>query len=266
MNWEEISKELLSLLGGKSNIKSNMACMTRLRVGVKDVTKVDVDAIKQVEGVMGVVESDTIQIVFGPGKVNKVLEAFSALTGIKGEVTYEDVTDVAKENKAAQKAKYDKPVQNFLKRIANIFVPLLPGIIAAGLINGLINVINVSSGGALSGVWWYECIHTMGWALFAYLPIFAGYNAAREFGGSPILGGIAGAMCIANAAMPLLAGYGEKAVQITLPMTGAVYNPAGGGLIAALIAGVFFAFLEKKIRKVMPSLIDTFISPYSVHL
>jgi PTS system sucrose-specific IIC component len=264
MNWEEISKELLSLLGGKSNIKSNMACMTRLRVGVKDVTKVDVDAIKQVDGVMGVVESDTIQIVFGPGKVNKVLEAFSALTGIKGEVTDEDVTDVAKENKAAQKAKYDKPVQNFLKRIANIFVPLLPGIIAAGLINGLINVINVSSGGALSGVWWYECIHTMGWALFAYLPIFAGYNAAREFGGSPILGGIAGAMCIANAAMPLLAGYGEKAVQITLPMTGAVYNPAGGGLIAALIAGVFFAFLEKKIRKVMPSLIDTFISPLLV--
>ena len=264
MNWEEISKELLSLLGGKTNIKSNMACMTRLRVGVKDVTKVDVEAIKQVEGVMGVVESDTIQIVFGPGKVNKVLEAFSALTGIKGEVTDEDVTDVAKENKAAQKAKYDKPVQNFLKRIANIFVPLLPGIIAAGLINGLINVINVSSGGALSGVWWYECIHTMGWALFAYLPIFAGYNAAREFGGSPILGGIAGAMCIANAAMPLLAGYGEKAVQIKLPMTGAVYNPAGGGLIAALIAGVFFAFLEKKIRKVMPSLIDTFISPLLV--
>ncbi len=264
MNWEEISKELLSLLGGKTNIKSNMACMTRLRVGVKDVTRVDVEAIKQVEGVMGVVESDTIQIVFGPGKVNKVLEAFSALTGIKGEVTDEDVTDVARENKAAQKAKYDKPVQNFLKRIANIFVPLLPGIIAAGLINGLINVINVSSGGALSGVWWYECIHTMGWALFAYLPIFAGYNAAREFGGSPILGGIAGAMCIANTAMPLLAGYGEKAVQIKLPMTGAVYNPAGGGLIAALIAGVFFAFLEKKIRKVMPSLIDTFISPLLV--
>ncbi|MCR4781557.1 MAG: PTS transporter subunit EIIC [Lachnospiraceae bacterium] len=264
MNWEEISKELLSLLGGKENVKSNMACMTRLRVSVKDMSKVDVDAIKEVEGVMGVVTSDTIQIVFGPGKVNKVLDAFSKLTGLRGEVTDEDVDDVARENKAAQKAKYDKPVQNFLKRIANIFVPLLPGIIAAGLINGLINVINVSSGGALSGVWWYECIHTMGWALFAYLPIFAGYNAAREFGGSPILGGIAGAMCIANAAMPLLAGYGEKAVQIKLPMTGAVYNPAGGGLIAALIAGVFFAFLEKKIRKVMPSLIDTFISPLLV--
>lgn len=264
MNWEEISRELLNLLGGKENVKSNMACMTRLRVGVKDITKVDVEGIKNIEGVMGVVESDTIQIVFGPGKVNKVLTAFSALTGLQGTVSDENVEDVAKENKAAQKAKYDKPVQNFLKRIANIFVPLLPGIIAAGLINGLINVINVSSGGALSGIWWYECIHTMGWALFAYLPIFAGYNAAKEFGGSAILGGIAGAMCIANAAMPLLAGYGEKAEQIKLPMTDAVYNPAGGGLIAAIIAGIFFAFLEKKIRKVMPDLIDTFISPLLV--
>ncbi len=264
MNWEEISRELLNLLGGKENVKSNMACMTRLRVGVKDITKVDVEGIKNIEGVMGVVESDTIQIVLGPGKVNKVLTAFSALTGLQGTVSDENVEDVAKENKAAQKAKYDKPVQNFLKRIANIFVPLLPGIIAAGLINGLINVINVSSGGALSGIWWYECIHTMGWALFAYLPIFAGYNAAKEFGGSAILGGIAGAMCIANAAMPLLAGYGEKAEQIKLPMTDAVYNPAGGGLIAAIIAGIFFAFLEKKIRKVMPDLIDTFISPLLV--
>ena len=88
--------------------------------------------------------------------------------------------DLAKENKAAQKAKYDKPLQNFLKKIANIFVALLPGIIAAGLINGISNVVNVSTGGALSGIWWYECIRTMGWALFAYLPILVGYNAAKR--------------------------------------------------------------------------------------
>lgn len=262
MDVNEVSKSLLQELGGKGNVSSNEACMTRLRVGVKDMSKVNVEAIKKIEGVMGVVESDTLQIVFGPGTVNKVLDAFSALTGIAKGAVAEDVNDVARENKATQKAKYDKPVQNFLKRIANIFVPLLPGIIAAGLINGLTNVINVSTGGALSGIWWYECIHTMGWALFAYLPIFVGYNAAREFGGSPILGGIGGAICIANASMPLLATYGDA--QITLPMTGAVYNPSNGGLIAALIAGVCFAWLEKKIRKVMPSIIDTFISPLLV--
>ena len=262
MDVNVVSNELLRALGGKENITSNEACMTRLRVGVKDMSKVDVDAVKKIDGVMGVVESDTLQIVFGPGTVNKVLDVFAGLTGIAKGTVAEDVNDVARENKAAQKAKYDKPVQNFLKRIANIFVPLLPGIIAAGLINGLTNVINVSTGGALSGIWWYETIHSMGWALFAYLAIFVGHNAAREFGGSPILGGIGGAICIANASMPLLATYGDS--QIMLPMTGAAYNPGNGGLIAALIAGVFFAWLEKKIRKVMPSIIDTFVSPLLV--
>lgn len=161
-----------------------------------------------------------------------------------------------------QKAKYDKPVQRFLKKIANIFVALLPGIIAAGLINGICNVINVSTHGALAGVWWFACIRTMGWALFAYLPILVGYNAAREFGGSGALGAIAGAMSISNAGMPLLAVIQEK--QILLPITNAPFNPASGGLLAALIAGMFFAVLEKRIRKHMPDLIDTFISPLLV--
>jgi PTS system sucrose-specific IIC component len=102
----------------------------------------------------------------------------------------------------------------------------------------------------------------MGWALFAYLPILVGYNAAKEFGGSGVLGAIAGAMSISNAAMPLLATVKDN--QIMLPITNAVFNPASGGLLAALIAGMFFAFLEKKIRKRMPDLIDTFISPLLV--
>ena len=116
------------------------------------------------------------------------------------------MTDAAAENKAAQKAKYEhKPVQAFMKKIANVFVALLPGIIAAGLINGICNVINVSSGNMFANDWWYQGIRSMGWALFAYLPILVGFNAAREFGGSAVLGGIAGMMCIANSAMPLLA-------------------------------------------------------------
>ena len=262
MDFREISIKLLEKLGGKDNIRSSESCMTRLRVGVRDRSKVDIEGLKGIDGVLGVVESDTVQIVFGPGKVNKVFDAFSSLTGITKAAVAEDVSQAARENKEANKAKYDKPLQNFLKRIANIFVPLLPGIIAAGLINGLTNVINVSTGGVFTGIWWYECIRTMGWALFAYLPVFVGYNAAREFGGSPILGGLAGAICIVNPAMPLLAASGDS--QIILPMTGAVYNPSNGGLLAALIAGVVFALLEKKIRKVMPDMIDTFISPLLV--
>ena len=262
MDVNEVCRQLLVELGGKENVLSNEACITRLRVGIRDMSLVNIDAIKQVEGVMGVVEADTLQIVFGPGKVNKVLEAFIAQTGIAKGSQVGDAASLAQQNKAAQKAKHNNPVQAFLKRVANIFVPLLPGIIAAGIINGLTNVINVSFDGRLSGIWWYESIRTMGWALFAYLPIFAGYNAAREFGGSPILGGIAGAICVANPAMPLLATYGDS--QVILPMTGAVYNPSTGGLVAALVAGALFAQLERQVRKVMPSVIDTFMTPFIV--
>ncbi|MBR3326149.1 MAG: PTS transporter subunit EIIC [Atopobiaceae bacterium] len=262
MDVDKVCQQVLDALGGKENVRSNEACMTRLRVSVHDMSLVDLDALGKIDGVMGVVNADTLQIVFGPGTVNKVLESFVRLTGIPKGSVRADASEVAHQNKATQSAKHAGPAQEFLKHVANIFVPLLPGIIAAGLINGITNVVNVSSGGALSGQWWYESIRTMGWALFAYLPIFAGYNAAREFGGSPILGGISGAICVANSAMPLLAMYGDN--QVILPMTGAVYNPGSGGLVAALLAGGLFAWLERKIRNVMPSIIDTFVTPLLV--
>ena len=131
MNADEVSVQLLEYLGGKDNIRSNMACMTRLRVGVKDMSKVSVDKLKSVEGVLGVVEADTIQIVFGPGKSGKILEAFSKLTGIGKSMVSDSASYVAKVNKDALKAKHNKPLQRFFKRIADIFIPLLPGIIAA---------------------------------------------------------------------------------------------------------------------------------------
>ena len=266
MTNKELAQKLLDLLGGKDNVLANAACMTRLRVTVKDAGNVDTEGIKALDGVMGLVEDDTMQIVLGPGKVNKVLEEFSKLTGLAKGVADESVVDAAATNKAAQKAKYEsKPVQAFLKKISNVFVALLPGIIAAGLINGICNVINVSTAGALAGEWWYQGIRSMGWALFAYLPILVGYNAAREFGGSAALGGIAGMMCIANSAMPLLApGAADPATAILLPLTSAQYNPAAGGMIAALIAGAFFAWMERQIRKIMPNALDTFLSPLLV--
>ncbi len=261
MDYQKIAKEVLLAVGGKENVSANAACMTRLRISVVDPGKADIAALKKTEGVLGVVDSGTIQLVFGPGTVNKVGEEFSLLTGLAlgAEQADQDVETIAQENKTANKAKHNGPVQNFLKRIANIFVPLLPGIIAAGLINGVCNVINVSTQGALSGQWWYECIRTMGWALFAYLPLLVGMNAAKEFRGSAVLGAIAGAMSISSAAMPLLSKFHDA--DVLLPLTGKVFNPGAGGLLAALIAGIFFAYLERWVRKWMPTILDTFLTP-----
>jgi PTS system sucrose-specific IIC component len=262
MDYKRIAQEVLNSVGGKGNVSANVTCMTRLRITLKDSSKVKLDEVKKIEGVLGVVESDTLQVVFGPGKVNKVGDEFASLTGIAlGTSDEVNAEDLARENKAANKAKQNNPVQVFLRKIANIFVPLLPGIIAAGLINGLTNVINVSTHNSISGIWWYECIRTMGWALFAYLPILVGMNAAKEFKGSPVLGALAGAMSIANVAMPLLSKYGAGKLPVNIPLTNTVFNPAAGGLLAALIGGMFFALIERQIRKIMPDMLDTFFTP-----
>ncbi|MFL0247657.1 PTS transporter subunit EIIC [Candidatus Clostridium stratigraminis] len=262
MDYKRIAQEVLNSVGGKSNVSANFTCMTRLRISLKDTSKVKLDEVKKIEGVLGVVESDTLQVVFGPGKVNKVGDEFASLTGIAlGTSDEVNAEDLARENKAANKAKQNHPVQVFLRKIANIFVPLLPGIIAAGLINGLTNVINVSTHNSISGIWWYECIRTMGWALFAYLPILVGMNAAKEFKGSPVLGALAGALSIANVAMPLLSKYGAGKLPVNLPITNTVFNPAAGGLLAALIGGMVFALIERQIRKIMPDMLDTFFTP-----
>ena len=105
MTNKELAQKLLDLLGGKDNVLANAACMTRLRVTVKDTGNVDTEGIKALDGVMGLVEDDTMQIVLGPGKVNKVLEECSKLTGLAKGVADESVVDAAATNKAAQKAK-----------------------------------------------------------------------------------------------------------------------------------------------------------------
>ncbi|MCH3973334.1 MAG: PTS transporter subunit EIIC [Oscillospiraceae bacterium] len=264
MNYEQTAQKVLTAIGGKANVVANMTCMTRLRVSLRDASKVNMDTLKKIDGVLGVVQSENLQIVFGPGVVRKVGDEFAKLTGLAlGADNADNTTDVkavAKENKAANKKKHDGPVQRFLKHIANVFIPILPGIIAAGLINGIINVINVSTKNAFAGVWWYQTIHVIGWALFLYLPIFVGMNAAKEFRGSPILGALAGSYFVVHPLMPLIA-KAASGQQILLPLTGKVFNPANGGLISALIAGILFAYLERGIRKIMPNILDTFFTP-----
>lgn len=259
LSLKEIAKQVLDNVGGRENIRGNATCMTRLHVTVVDTGKVNIDALKKIESVMGVVAGQTVQIVFGPGRVNKVGAEFSELTKIPLGSQDDNVKEVAKENKKNLDKKQTSKVQIFFKHFANIFVPLLPGIIAAGMINGLTNVINVSTNKAYVGTWWYALIMTLGWALFLYLPIFVGMNAAKEFKGSAILGAMGGALSVTVPAMPLLAAINKK--PILLPLTNAQFAPAAGGLLAALFTGIFFAYVERFVRKYIPELLDTFLTP-----
>lgn len=256
---KEMSEEILKLVGGVGNVYKNAICMTRLHITVKDESLVNYDGLKAIEGVLGVIKGKTVQVVVGPGKVMKVGEAFSTFTNISLESDDIDIKQVAKTNKKVNDAKQTNHVQVFFKHFANIFLPILPGIAAAGLINGITKVIDVSTKNAYQGEWWYALITTLGWALFLYLPIFVGMNAAKEFKGSAILGGIGGALSVSHAAMPLLKQINDQ--SILLPLTNAAFDPAAGGLLAALFTGIFLAYLERLVRKYVPEILDTFLTP-----
>ncbi len=258
MDSRKLAKEIYDVLGGKENILSNATCMTRLRVKVKE--NIDLSEIKKIEGIMNVVEADTLQIILGPGIVNSVGQEFSKLTGIPlGFSDISNVKDLANENKKVNKEKHDGIIQRFLQKIANIFVPLLPGIIAAGLIMGLTNVINVTTKGQFNTEWWFAAIRSIGFVMFGYLALYVGMNSVKEFGGTAILGGIIGSIFIANPALPLLVKVEEKG--IVLPFTGKPFSPGIGGLLAALFMGIIIAYIEKNVRKIMPTILDTFFTP-----
>ena len=259
---QDLAQEILELVGGKSNISEIVSCMTRLRLTIKDNSLVNIDALKKVDGVLGVVQSETLQIVLGPGKVTKVAQIMANLADINlttedGNNDLAEVKKQAHENKAAQKAKHDKPLQRGLHHIANVFVPLLPGIIAAGLVNGITNVIDYQTGSAFANDWWYMAIKTIGWGLFAFLPVFVGMYAAKEFKGSPILGGIGGIFCLSLG----LPTFPLASLAISMPFTNKPYVTGVGGLLTALFMGIFIALTERWIRTWMPNIFDTFFTP-----
>lgn len=254
---KNVANQIIDLVGGKDNIRGVASCMTRLRLSLNDFDQVQLSSLKNVSGVLGVVEADTLQVILGPGKVTKVANEVAEMVGVNvAQVDVVEAGDLADRNKQAQKASHQGPLQRALGRIANIFVPLIPGIIAAGFINGLVNLINFQTGGSLAGEWWFQLLRALGSGVFTFLPILVGMNAAREFGGTPVLGAIAGMLATAAGTAASLGSEG-----VLMPITNAPYNAAAGGMIAALIAGVFFAFLEKNIRKFMPDVLTTFFTP-----
>lgn len=257
----DIAKAIIEVVGGASNIQEVHTCMTRLHLRLNDRSKVDESALKDVEGVLGTVPGDVYQIVFGPGKVTKIGDEAKDLLKDTLDQNEIDLAKRGKEEKAKRVAKQTNPVQVFFKRFANIFLPLLPGIAGAGLINGLTKAFNFYTESAYVGEWWYALIMTIGWALFLYLPIFVGMNAAKEFGGTPVLGGIGGALSVSHSAMPLLKKIGEGELDIILPITNAPFNPATGGILAAVFTGAMIAFIEKRVRRIVPDVLDMFLTP-----
>ncbi|MGF7088316.1 PTS system sucrose-specific IIC component [Kroppenstedtia sanguinis] len=253
MNKEQrMAQEILLHVGGKDNIRHIAFCMTRLRLSLKDDHKVQHDALKKVEGVMGVVDDETLQLVIGPGTVNKVADEMSRLTGsAAGEEAEPEVDQMTFEEKAALnkesiKQKNKTPFKSFLRRLGNIFIPLIPGLVASGIINGAANF--AVNAGVSDKTAWMQILLLLGSSLFTFLAILVGWNTAKEFGGTPVLGAIAG-MILFNPALENIVIFGEELVV------------GRGGLFGVIFAAWLMTFVEKRVRRIVPGAVDIIFTP-----
>jgi sucrose PTS system EIIBCA or EIIBC component len=239
-----LAGKILEQLGGPENIVNYTHCMTRLRVTPKDDSVINKVAIKNIEGVIGVLEEETLQIILGPGKVNKVTEEFGRLIDAAGGI---DLKGKAASTKAEINKKNATPFKLFLRKISSIFIPLIPALVASGLITGITKAI-IQAGWLAGDSQLATILSVIGGGLFGYLGILVGTNAAKEFGGSPALGAIAGILII----NPAVAG---------IKLFDTALLPGRGGLIGVLFAAIFIALVEKRVRRYVPQSLDLFITP-----
>ncbi len=270
----ETTGKIIQLLGGSENIASAENCMTRLRFGLRDMQKADQEALKKVDGVLNlVVTEDSLQVVVGPGKAKKMMDEIHKQLGtaggseepaVTGTVTSGKVGDW-EANKQQIKGKQKKGrVKLALQAIANIFIPLIPAIIAAGLFNGVAGLLKnlqdtgtlPADNGIITGI--YLVLSLMGGAFMSYFAIYVGINSAKVFGATPALGGMIGAMTIMttiNDIAQLLGLYNNDT-----PLASTLQTGRGG--VLAVIGGVFIlAQIEKFVRKHTPDVLDLIVTP-----
>ncbi|MFI5765978.1 PTS transporter subunit EIIC [Streptomyces sp. NPDC051563] len=251
---------ILPLVGGPDNVLSIAHCMTRLRINLRDRSLVQDEALKALPAVMGVVEDDTYQIVLGPGTVARVTPEFEALVaegrsaapaaapaapaGAGAGHTADELAAQGAAIKNAQKAKNSTPFKLFLRRIANIFVPLIPALIGCGIIAGL--------NGFLTNMGWVPAVvpalAAMASGFMSLIAVFVGYNTAKEFGGTAILGGAVAAIIV----FPGVAKIDAFGQQL---------SPGQGGVLGALAAALLAVQVEKWCRKWVPEALDVLVTP-----
>lgn len=259
-----MAKEILDKVGGKDNLEKVIHCMTRVRMSIVDYTKVDIEGLKNIKGVMGVVEDDMIQVVVGPGTVNKVANEMSTIIGVplgetikKNQSNKEKVEQEADLFKQNINKKNQTPFKRVLRSIANIFVPLIPAFVGAGLIGGISAVLsNLLTAGSIDGASWEQFVlvfNIIKDGIFAYLVIYVGINAAKEFGATPGLGGVIGGTT-------MLTGMDPESPLKNI-FNGEPLEAGQGGVIGVIIAVWLLSLIEKRLHKIVPTAVDIIVTP-----
>ena len=270
---KRIADGIYKEVGGQENVDKVIHCMTRVRMDIRDYDKVDIEGLKKIDGVMGVVEDDTLQVVVGPGTVNKVAQEMVDQAGVKlgepfnhgtttdasaGKSGKDLVEEKAAQMKAQQKAKQNNtsPFKKVLKAISSIFVPMIPAFVGAGIIGGIAAVMsNLVVAGDISASWqqYIDVLNIIKNGIFAYLALYTGINSASVFGATPALGGVIGAVT-------MLTGMNPDA-PISNIFTGGTLSAGQGGIIGVIFAVWLLSLLEKQLHKIVPESIDIIVTP-----
>ncbi len=252
MNINATASALVPLLGGRENIASAAHCATRLRLVLVDDKKIDKAAIEKLDGVKGCFSNaGQIQIIFGTGLVNKVHAEFVRHAGI-GEVSKSELTELA--------AKKLNPLQRIARLLSNIFVPIIPAIVASGLLMGALGMVR-TYGWADPDSALFIMLDMFSSAAFIILPILIGFTAAREFGGNPYLGATLGGILTHPA---LTNAWGVASGFKTMDFFGVDVAMIGyqGTVFPVLLAVWFMSLIEKRLRKVIPNALDLILTPF----
>ena len=260
---EDLLNDILQSVGGIDNIRSATNCMTRMRIRLIDDSKVDHEKLENIEGVMGVVDAETLQIVVGPGTARKLTELLVTEHKIPEDAEVSTETEDWRETKQDIKDRQSKGRgKKALEMIANIFIPMIPAIIAAGLFQGFSSLIGTMLGEeTINGAFW-EVTQTffalIGNSFLGYFAVFTGVNAAKEFKATEALGGMLGAMSIAAPLIDLSTQFGLYDADEPL---NSILTTGKGGIIGVIIGVWILAQIEKFIRKRVPDVLDIMLSP-----
>ncbi len=265
-SYQATAEQLVELVGGKDNIVSAAHCATRLRLVLKDESKANVDEILKLDLVKGqFANGGQFQIIIGSGTVDEVYKHFIQLAGLSESSKSEVKKDADKKM---------NPVQRLVKTLSDVFVPLIPALVASGLLMGLNNVMTatglffpdqslVQAYPALTDV--AAMINTFASAAYSFLPILIGFSAAKMFGGNPYLGAVLGMIMVSGDLLNAYS-YGTAVTEGTVPywhIFGLSIEKVGyqGTVLPVLAAAFILAWLEKRLHKVIPEALDNLLTP-----
>ena len=265
MNYDyaKIAKEVIQAVGGFENIKSAAHCATRLRLIVADRSLADDEKVGEINAVKGTFfTAGQYQIIFGTGHVNRVYEQIVQL-GIA-----ETTASEAKEAKMDGKNQVQKAIRTF----GDVFVPVIPALVATGLFLGLKGALLNDNFLNLFGMTnadipqtFQVLVDVLSGTTFAFLPAIVCWSTFRVFGGSPVLGLILGLMLV-NGSLPNAYSVADPSSGVTPLMLFGFIPIVGyqGSILPAFVAGVIGSKLEKKLRKTVPAVFDFMITPFLV--